>query len=201
MANEFIARNGLISQNNSAITGSLTQGAPGNISSGSYSHAEGGEEPFLDVSQTITTTDYSSLGNIQFGPISGDPVFIGYGNVTLPGDLTGLISTPYTLTDLYLSSSLYSFSVDLEYFPPTPIITSVNYSGGIIITDWYSTDLNSSESIKISIRFLTMPNTPASGNKSPATPKILGATLPRNLPTLVSLNFFLGLLLMLVLFN
>ena len=34
-------------------------------------------------------------------------------------------------------------------------LTSVNYSGGIIITDWYSTDENSNESIKISIRFLT----------------------------------------------
>ena len=34
-------------------------------------------------------------------------------------------------------------------------LSSVNYSGGIIITDWYSTDQNSNESIKISIRFLT----------------------------------------------
>ena len=34
-------------------------------------------------------------------------------------------------------------------------LASVNYSGGIIITDWYSTDPTSSESIKISIRFLT----------------------------------------------
>ena len=34
-------------------------------------------------------------------------------------------------------------------------LASVNYSGGLIITDWYSTDQNSNESIKISIRFLT----------------------------------------------
>ncbi len=34
-------------------------------------------------------------------------------------------------------------------------LTSVNYSGGIIITDWYSDSNNPSESIKISIRFLT----------------------------------------------
>jgi hypothetical protein len=32
---------------------------------------------------------------------------------------------------------------------------SVNYSGGIIITDWYSTDASSNDSIKISIRFLS----------------------------------------------
>ena len=34
-------------------------------------------------------------------------------------------------------------------------LTSVNYSGGIIITDWYSNENNQNESIKISIRFLT----------------------------------------------
>jgi len=50
--------------------------------------------------------------------------------VVLPGDLTSLIELPYTLTDLYLSSSLYNFSVDLDYFPPTPIITSMVFSGG-----------------------------------------------------------------------
>ena len=33
-------------------------------------------------------------------------------------------------------------------------LSSVNYSGGIIITDWYS-EKKSNESIKISIRFLT----------------------------------------------
>ncbi len=40
MANEFIARNGLISQNNSQITGSFSQGQD-NIASGDYSHAQG----------------------------------------------------------------------------------------------------------------------------------------------------------------
>jgi hypothetical protein len=34
-------------------------------------------------------------------------------------------------------------------------LVSVNYSGGIIITDWYSSGENSNESIKVSIRFLT----------------------------------------------
>ena len=34
-------------------------------------------------------------------------------------------------------------------------LSSVNYSGGIIITDWYSENSNQNESIKISIRFLT----------------------------------------------
>ena len=31
----------------------------------------------------------------------------------------------------------------------------MNYSGGIIITDWYSENQNPNESIKITIRFLT----------------------------------------------
>ena len=34
-------------------------------------------------------------------------------------------------------------------------LASVNYGGGIIITDWYSDDSNINESVKISIRFLT----------------------------------------------
>jgi len=34
-------------------------------------------------------------------------------------------------------------------------LTSANYSGGIIITDWYSTDNNPNETIKITIRFLS----------------------------------------------
>ena len=34
-------------------------------------------------------------------------------------------------------------------------LTSVNYSGGIIITDWYSENNNQTESLKISIRFTT----------------------------------------------
>jgi len=50
------------------------------------------------------------------------------------------------------SNQLWRASLDIIDFMP---LTSVNYSGGIIITDWYSTDQSSNESIKISIRFLT----------------------------------------------
>ena len=49
------------------------------------------------------------------------------------------------------SNPLWRASLDIIDFMP---LLSVNYSGGIIITDWYSTG-NSEESIKISIRFLT----------------------------------------------
>jgi hypothetical protein len=50
------------------------------------------------------------------------------------------------------SNELWRASLDTIDFMP---LASVNYSGGIIITDWYSTNQNSNESIKISIRFLT----------------------------------------------
>jgi hypothetical protein len=50
------------------------------------------------------------------------------------------------------SNGLWKASLDVIDFMP---LTSVNYSGGIIITDWYSDSNNPNESIKISIRFLT----------------------------------------------
>ena len=50
------------------------------------------------------------------------------------------------------SNELWRASLDTIDFMP---LSSVNYSGGIIITDWYSGNLNSNENIKISIRFLS----------------------------------------------
>ena len=50
------------------------------------------------------------------------------------------------------SNELWRASLDTIDFMP---LSSVNYSGGIIITDWYSDNNNPNESIKISIRFLT----------------------------------------------
>ena len=50
------------------------------------------------------------------------------------------------------SNELWRASLDIIDFMP---LTSANYSGGIIITDWYSDNKNSGESIKIVIRFLT----------------------------------------------
>lgn len=54
--------------------------------------------------------------------------------------------------DFASSNELWRASLDTIDFMP---LASVNYSGGIIITDWYTNDENSNESIKISIRFLT----------------------------------------------
>ena len=54
--------------------------------------------------------------------------------------------------DFASSNGLWRASLDIIDFMP---LSSVNYSGGIIITDWYSENDNPNESIKISIRFLT----------------------------------------------
>ena len=54
--------------------------------------------------------------------------------------------------DFASSNELWRASLDVIDFMP---LSSVNYSGGIIITDWYSSEQNLNESIKISIRFLT----------------------------------------------
>ena len=54
--------------------------------------------------------------------------------------------------DFASSNSLWRASLDTIDFMP---LSSVNYSGGIIITDWYTDEENIDESVKISIRFLT----------------------------------------------
>ena len=50
------------------------------------------------------------------------------------------------------SNELWRASLDIIEFMP---LTSANYSGGIIITDWYSNNNNPNETIKITIRFLS----------------------------------------------
>ncbi len=54
--------------------------------------------------------------------------------------------------DFASSNELWRAALDVIDFMP---LSSVNYSGGIIITDWYSESDSQNESIKISIRFLT----------------------------------------------
>ena len=54
--------------------------------------------------------------------------------------------------DFASSNELWRASLDILDFMP---LTSANYSGGIIITDWYSEEGNSNDSVKITIRFLS----------------------------------------------
>ena len=50
------------------------------------------------------------------------------------------------------SNELWRATLDIIDFMP---LTTANYSGGIIVTDWYSDNQNLNENIKITIRFLT----------------------------------------------
>ena len=54
--------------------------------------------------------------------------------------------------DFASSNPLWRATLDTIDFIP---LATANYSGGIVITDWYSEDGNLNESIKISIRFLS----------------------------------------------
>ncbi len=50
------------------------------------------------------------------------------------------------------SNELWRASLDTIDFMP---LTTANYNGGIIVTDWYSEDQKVGESVKITIRFLS----------------------------------------------
>jgi|TARA_B100001964_G_scaffold232284_1_gene287915 hypothetical protein len=54
--------------------------------------------------------------------------------------------------DFASSNPLWRATLDTISFMP---LMSANYSGGIIITDWYSDNSDKNESVKISIRFLS----------------------------------------------
>ena len=64
-------------------------------------------------------------------------------------NLTGRGSTNYEFSS---SNPMWRASLELIDFIP---LTTVDYSGGIIITDWYNDINNSKEFIKITIRFLS----------------------------------------------
>ena len=48
----------------------------------------------------------------------------------------------------------------LDFIP----LQSANYSGGVVVTDWYSSDISSDESIKIEVRFSSSELSPNSVN-------------------------------------
>tara|TARA_Y100000385_G_scaffold263503_1_gene296051 strand:+ start:870 stop:1388 length:519 start_codon:yes stop_codon:yes gene_type:complete len=50
------------------------------------------------------------------------------------------------------SNELWRATLDTINFMP---LTTANYSGGIIVTDWYSDSENLNESLKITVRFLS----------------------------------------------
>tara|TARA_B100001996_G_C18380376_1_gene485090 strand:+ start:171 stop:653 length:483 start_codon:yes stop_codon:yes gene_type:complete len=54
--------------------------------------------------------------------------------------------------DFASSNELWRATLDTIDFMP---LVSANYSGGIIITDWYNDSSSSGQSVKISVRFLS----------------------------------------------
>ena len=50
------------------------------------------------------------------------------------------------------SNELWRATLDTIDFMP---LTTANYSGGIIVTDWYSDNQNLNENLKITVRFLS----------------------------------------------
>lgn len=69
--------------------------------------------------------------------------------VSLKGMMGGSKSTNYEFST---SNPLWRASLEIIDFMP---LATVDYSGGIIITDWYSDGQNFDESIKITVRFLS----------------------------------------------
>ena len=57
-------------------------------------------------------------------------------------------------TNFEFSSSNPMWRASLEILDFLPL-TTVDYSGGMIVSDWYSDDTKSNEAIKISVRFLS----------------------------------------------
>tara|TARA_B100000575_G_C22871391_1_gene508436 strand:- start:119 stop:712 length:594 start_codon:yes stop_codon:yes gene_type:complete len=57
-----------------------------------------------------------------------------------------------TTYEFATSNPLWQATLDTLDFMP---LVSANYSGGIVITDWYSENNTPDESVKISVRFLT----------------------------------------------
>ena len=70
--------------------------------------------------------------------------------VSIGGLTKGMRGTNYEFST---SNPMWRASLEVLDFIP---LTTVDYSGGIIITDWYSdNDSNERESLKISVRFLS----------------------------------------------
>jgi len=63
--------------------------------------------------------------------------------------MSGNKNTTYSFAS---SNPLWKATLDILDFMP---LVSANYSGGIVITDWYSEKDNPNQSIKITVKFLT----------------------------------------------
>ena len=66
--------------------------------------------------------------------------------------LSGILGNKNTNYEFSSSNPMWRASLELLDFLP---LSTVDYSGGVIVSDWYSDSAKSNESIKISVRFLS----------------------------------------------
>ena len=92
----------------------------------------------VDARKTPTNALERARKNIEEGRGSG---------------LSGIIRGGKTNYEFSSSNPMWRASLELLDFLP---LTTVDYSGGVIISDWYSDSTKSNESIKISVRFLSV---------------------------------------------
>jgi len=84
---------------------------------------------------------------VQNGSIANNTIKYG---ITVNGDINNKKSATTTY-EFASSNVLWRATLkSLEFLP----LLNADYSGGIIITDWYSDETNSQEQIKLTIRFL-----------------------------------------------
>ena len=69
--------------------------------------------------------------------------------ISIMGAVKGKRGTSYEFST---SNPLWRASLEIIDFMP---LSTVDYSGGIIITDWYNDSNNTNDSIKITVRFLS----------------------------------------------
>ena len=115
MANEFIARNGLIAQNNSVVTGSLivTQGITGSLF---------GTASYADAARTVEITEVDSA------PVTFNVTFVGGtgGNNSLVIDTTALTYNPSTST--FTTPIINATSITASLFGTASFATTASYS-------------------------------------------------------------------------
>ena len=111
----------------------------------------------LIISLLLVVLATSSCKNRKFGSFENQPVNSqerakknieeGRG-----AGLSSLLGNRGTNFEFSSSNPMWRASLELLDFLP---MSTVDYSGGVIVSDWYSDNVSSSESIKISIRFLS----------------------------------------------
>ena len=105
----------------------------------------------------VTLTTFSSCKNRKFGSFENQPVNsqerarknVEEGRGAGLGQLLGNRGTNFEFSS---SNPMWRASLELLDFLP---LTTVDYSGGVIVSDWYSDNSKSNEAIKISVRFLS----------------------------------------------